>query len=168
MAAAYVELYDAAPLYLDDSMDGKLRKYLGREISKFSSMVTLNQQALKYEDTGSFQREQLGFEGGDADDLIIGRDTDPLIGFYSNGEPWHKVETLDGNGGNDIIRGRDGTDLLIGGLGSDSLYGGEQTDVLRASGIRYKETNIAVQSSQNSGYASFRQTIEQQPLVLAA
>ncbi|NET17730.1 MAG: hypothetical protein F6K08_35350 [Okeania sp. SIO1H6] len=41
------------------------------------------------------------------------------------------VETIKGNGGNDLIYGRDGENNLEGGNGNDTLFGGEETDTLK-------------------------------------
>ncbi|HMR33524.1 MAG TPA: tandem-95 repeat protein, partial [Geminicoccus sp.] len=65
-------------------------------------------------------------EGGEADEIILGRDgaADDLRG--GGGDDW-----LVGRGGNDLLNGGDGKDYLDGGAGKDGLAGGRGADDLR-------------------------------------
>jgi Ca2+-binding RTX toxin-like protein len=54
--------------------------------------------------------------------------------------------TLNGNGGNDILRGGQGNDYLYGGIGSDSLSGGAGVDVLVDDGLDLSSGVLAIDS----------------------
>jgi Ca2+-binding RTX toxin-like protein len=68
-------------------------------------------------------------EGGDADEILLGRDgaADDLRG--GGGHDW-----LVGRSGADLLDGGDGRDLLDGGAGKDRLSGGQGQDDLRGGG----------------------------------
>jgi Ca2+-binding RTX toxin-like protein len=45
-------------------------------------------------------------------------------------------DTLDGEGGSDVILGDDGDDILWGGIGNDLVYGGARADILNFHQLR--------------------------------
>ena len=59
--------------------------------------------------------KQLGLQGTEGDDILIGYETD---------------DTIDGLGGNDTIIGGGGNDIIDGGEGNDSIFGSEGNDTV--------------------------------------
>jgi Ca2+-binding RTX toxin-like protein len=61
-------------------------------------------------------------------------------------------DNLTGSSGANKLLGGSGSDLLNGGLGNDTLDGGSGLDVLRFTGSTGATVNLALKSSQNTGY----------------
>src|SRR5690606_24959661 len=87
------------------------------------------------------------FIGGAGHDVILGSTADDVIGIYGRFGPEDSVEVIDGNGGDDVIRGRDSRDILDfshttligiaeiqGGGGSDFITGSDGDDTIVGGG----------------------------------
>ncbi|RRC96646.1 hypothetical protein EHS89_20965, partial [Amphritea balenae] len=65
-------------------------------------------------------------DGAEGHNVIIGHDGKNYLDFSET--ELINIAYIDGQGGNDTLKGSAGNDLLIGGLGDDSLFGGEGDD----------------------------------------
>lgn len=124
--------------------------------------------------------------GGSGNDVILGGDGNNIISGDAgadriSGGSWADLisggndsDTIFGGDGNDTLAGDGATDSIIGGLGDDRLFGGAGNDALDAgsgndlidggagsdtvifAGTSSAVVNLALQTSQNTGYGNDR------------